>query len=104
MIELNSQGEGMKSLAAIAVVAVIAVFGAIGFAHSGLYDVSARSQHSGFVNWLLTATSRASVARRAGNIDVPDLMHMIVNPIVPPRVITVSRQSTSTRNRPIGTG
>ena len=63
----------MKFLVAIAAVAVMGVFGAIGFAYSGLYDVSASSPHSGFVNWLLTATSRASVARRAGGIDVPDL-------------------------------
>lgn len=63
----------MKVLVAIAVMAVFGVLGAIGFAYSGLYDVSASSPHSGFVHWLLTATSRASVARRAGNIDVPDL-------------------------------
>lgn len=63
----------MKFLVVIAVVLVLGVFGAIGFAYSGLYDVSASSPHGGFVNWLLTTTSRASVERRAGGIEVPDL-------------------------------
>jgi mono/diheme cytochrome c family protein len=63
----------MKFLVAIAVVAVIGALGAIGFAYSGLYDVSASSPHGGFISWLLAATSRASVARRAGGVDVPDL-------------------------------
>jgi mono/diheme cytochrome c family protein len=63
----------MKFLVAFAVVAVVGVLGAIGFAYSGLYDVSASAPHSGFVNWVLTVTSRASVERRAAGIEVPDL-------------------------------
>jgi mono/diheme cytochrome c family protein len=66
-------GNALKTLIAIAVVLVFGVLGAIGFAYSGIYDVSAGSSHSGFVNSLLTATSRASVARRAAGIEVPDL-------------------------------
>ncbi len=63
----------MKFLVAIAVVLTFGVLGAIGFAYSGIYDVSAGSSHSGFFNWLLTATSRASIKRRAAGIVVPDL-------------------------------
>ena len=49
---------------------VLAVFG---FAFLGFYDVSASSPHGGLVTWLLSTTSHASVERRAGEIDVPDL-------------------------------
>jgi len=49
---------------------VLAVFG---FASLGFYDVSASSPHGGLVSWLLSTTSHASVERRAGEIDVPDL-------------------------------
>ena len=40
---------------------------------SGLYDVSADVPHGEVAGWLLATASRASVARRAANIDVPDL-------------------------------
>ena len=39
--------------------------------YTGLYDVSASSPHSGFVNWILSTTSHASVQRRASEIEVP---------------------------------
>jgi len=45
----------------------------VGFAYSGIYDVSASSSHSGLVNWLLSTTSHASMERRAKGIDVPDI-------------------------------
>ncbi len=54
-------------------VVVIVVIAIVGFANSGIYDVSASSSHSGIVNWLLTTTSHASVERRAQHVDVPDL-------------------------------
>lgn len=63
----------MKLFITIAIAVAVVVIGAVGFAYSGLYDVSASSSHSGFVNWLLSTASHASVARRAGNIDVPNL-------------------------------
>ncbi|MEE8057151.1 MAG: cytochrome c [Pseudomonadales bacterium] len=47
--------------------------GSIGFAYSGLYDVSARTPHSGIVNWLLSTVSHASIERRAHKVQVPDL-------------------------------
>ena len=63
----------MKILTTLLFVLIAAVLGAVGFAYSGLYDVSASSSHSGFVEWLFSTTSRASIERRAGEIEVPDL-------------------------------
>lgn len=63
----------MKLLATLLIVIVLIVVGAIGFAYSGIYDVSASSPHSGPVSWLLSTTSHASIERRAGAVDVPDL-------------------------------
>ena len=63
----------MKILTTLLIVLIAAVLGAIGFAYSGLYDVSASASHSGFVEWLLSTTSHASIERRAGEIEVPDL-------------------------------
>jgi mono/diheme cytochrome c family protein len=63
----------MKILSTLVITAAIVLLGVIGFAYSGLYDVSASSSHSGFVDWLLSTTSQASIERRAGEIEVPDL-------------------------------
>jgi len=63
----------MKTLITLVVVVIVGLMGAIGFAYSGLYDVSANSQHSAFVKWFLATTSRASVARRANDIEIPSL-------------------------------
>ncbi len=63
----------MKTLITLVIVVIVGLMGAIGFAYSGLYDVGASSPHSGFVNWLLSTTSHASVERRARDIEVPNL-------------------------------
>lgn len=63
----------MRFLSAVLLVIVLILIGTIGFAYSGLYDVSATATHSGVVDWLLATTSDASVERRARDIDVPDL-------------------------------
>ncbi len=63
----------MKLLMTLLGVIVLIAVGAIGFAHSGIYDVSASASHSGPVSWLLSTTSHASIKRRAGAVDVPDL-------------------------------
>lgn len=63
----------MKTLITLAIVVIVGLMGAIGFVYSGLYDVGASSPHSGFVNWLLSTTSHASVERRARDIEVPNL-------------------------------
>lgn len=63
----------MKSLFAVLVVAALVVLGVVGFAYSGFYDVSAKSAHSGLVNWLLSTTSHASIERSAKAVVVPDL-------------------------------
>jgi len=63
----------MKTPALILAVVVIGIIATLGFASSGIYDVSANSSHSGLVSWLLSTTSHASIERRARNIEVPDL-------------------------------
>ena len=63
----------MKTLFTLVVVVGVGLAGAIGLAYTGLYDVAASSPHSGFLNWLLSTTSHASVERRARDIEVPNL-------------------------------
>ena len=63
----------MKTFTTLLAVVVVGVLAAVGFAYSGLYDVSASSPHGGFVSWLLSTTSHASIERHASEIDVPDL-------------------------------
>ncbi|MDH3304390.1 MAG: cytochrome c [Gammaproteobacteria bacterium] len=63
----------MKSLKVVVPLLAIAAILMVGFAYSGLYDVSASAPHSGIVDWLLSTTSDASVKRRAKGILVPDL-------------------------------
>lgn len=63
----------MKVILVVIVTVLVLVLGLVGFAYSGWYDVSASSQHSGVVSWLLSTTSRASVERRASEIQAPDL-------------------------------
>ena len=68
----------MKTLKTIVISAAMAMVAAIGFAYSGFYDVSASSPHSGFVNWLLSTASHASVERRASEIEVPNLDDVVL--------------------------
>ena len=63
----------MKTLKIVVSLLAIAAILMVGFAYSGLYDVSASSPHSGIVDWLLSTTSDASVKRRAKEIQVPEL-------------------------------
>ncbi len=63
----------MKTLTTLIIAVAVALLGIVGYAYSGLYDVSASSSHSGFVDWLLSTTSHASIERHANNIAVPDL-------------------------------
>ena len=63
----------MKTLKALIIAVAIGLVAIIGFAYSGIYDVSAGSSHSGIANWLLSTTSHASVKRQAKAIEVPDL-------------------------------
>lgn len=63
----------MKILATFILIGVILLVLLVGFAYSGLYDVSASSSHSAFTNWLLSTTAHASVERRASSVEVPDL-------------------------------
>ena len=63
----------MKTLTTFIISAAIGVTAIVGFAYSGIYDVSASSSHSRIVNWLLSTTSHASVKRQAKDIEVPNL-------------------------------
>lgn len=63
----------MKTLATLALIFTMSLVLLVGFAYSGLYDVSASSSHSGFTNWLLSTASHASVKRHASGVEVPDL-------------------------------
>ena len=60
----------LKTLVAAIVIGALAV---VGFAYSGIYDVGADSPHGEPIDWLLSTTSYASVARRAKDVEVPNL-------------------------------
>ncbi len=63
----------MKTLITTTIAIAIGVIAVVGFAYSGIYDVSAGSSHSSIVNWLLSTTSHASIERQAKGIEVPNL-------------------------------
>lgn len=63
----------MRILTTILIAVAIGSLLIVAFAYSGLYDVSATAPHSRLVSWFLSATSHASVQRRARDIEVPDL-------------------------------
>jgi len=63
----------MRTLIVFLAAALFVAFGIVGFTYSGLYNVGASSPHSTFSNWLMSTTSRASIRRRAGEVDVPNL-------------------------------
>ncbi len=63
----------MRILITVFVLAASLLLGAIGFAYSGLYNVAASKEHGGVFSWFLSTTSHVSIARRAADIEVPDL-------------------------------
>ena len=63
----------MKIITAFIFTIAIAFILLVSFAYSGFYDVSARSPHSAFTNWLAPMAMHASVKRRSKEIAVPDL-------------------------------
>ena len=63
----------MKKLKNLGIASAIALIAIVGFAYSGIYDVSAGSSHGSMVNWLLSTTTHASINRRAKNIETPNL-------------------------------
>ena len=62
-----------KLVVTILIVMVAALAGSAGFVYSGIYNVGADVPHGKVVGRLLSTTSRASVQRRAADIDVPEL-------------------------------
>jgi mono/diheme cytochrome c family protein len=69
----NGKGVGLKKL--IAVIVSLLVLSALGFAYiySGRYDIAANKPHHGITLWMLNLTIEKSVARRARDIQVPNL-------------------------------
>jgi mono/diheme cytochrome c family protein len=63
----------MNALTTLVAAIVIGALAIVGFAYSGTYDVGADVPHSGPIDWFLATTSHASVARRAQEVDVPNL-------------------------------
>ena len=66
----------MKLLAKVFAAILVVATGVVGFAYSGLYDVSASSPHNSVASWLLDMASNHSVERRAVGIEVPQLDEM----------------------------
>ena len=60
----------IKTLAALVLLSIAT---AIGYAYSGLYDVSADEPDGAFTRWLLVTTRNHSIDRRAAEITVPPL-------------------------------
>jgi mono/diheme cytochrome c family protein len=63
----------MKIISTLATAALILLLGIIGFAYSGIYDISANNSHSSLVSWFLSTTRHESIERRAKDVVVPDL-------------------------------
>lgn len=63
----------MKTLKTIVITIIVAVLAAIAYAYSGLHDVRATTRHGAVAEWVLSTTVEKSVARRAKEVDVPDL-------------------------------
>jgi mono/diheme cytochrome c family protein len=59
------------SILLICVVLVIVIF--LVYIYSGIYNVSAQKDHTGFVKWVLNTTMEESVKHHAKGIVVPDL-------------------------------
>lgn len=63
----------MNKIFTLMIVMFFVGMGVIGYAYSGLHDVSASSPHSAFADWFLSTTAHASIDRRASDVDVPNL-------------------------------
>lgn len=67
----------MKILSGIAITVVIGIVGICFFVYSGLIDVSATTQESAPVKWILENTRVNAIQRRADDIVVPDLADQV---------------------------
>ena len=63
----------MRTLLVFVLVLIVAAGGAVGFAYSGLLDVSSTASEPRLFRWLLQTARENSVQRRAADIAVPDL-------------------------------
>ncbi len=64
--------EPMKTVRTAVVLLVLLAAAGLAFIYSGLYNVAADEEHSGFVRWVLHTTQSKSVHRRAEQVVVPD--------------------------------
>ena len=63
----------MKRIRLLIVLLVLAVVGGFAFIYSGIFNVSAKTEDSALLRWLLHTTMAQSVAKRSREIEVPDL-------------------------------
>ncbi len=63
----------MNILKLLTVLTVIGFVGVYGFVQSGIFNVSAKTEDGPVLTWLLHTTMEKSVAKRATDIEVPDL-------------------------------
>lgn len=63
----------MKPLALMLGVLILVSVGGLLIVFTGLYDVAATRTHGDVANWIFSTTMRRSVARRAADVEVPDL-------------------------------
>jgi len=63
----------MRLFKQIVVLGILLIIGAIGFAYSGLINVSAIGKDPALVSWFLETTREHSVERRAKEVTAPDI-------------------------------
>ena len=63
----------MKTVVTVVLVLLVLALAAVGFIHSGLYDVAADTPDTGLIQWALETTQNRSVQRRAEEVQAPPL-------------------------------
>lgn len=63
----------MKTVVTVVLVLVVLALAAVGFIHSGIYDVAASTPDTGLIQWALETTQHSSVHRRAEEVQAPPL-------------------------------
>ena len=63
----------MKTVVTVVLVLLVLALAALGFIHSGIYDVAADTPDTGLIQWALETTQSRSVHRRAEQVQAPPL-------------------------------
>jgi mono/diheme cytochrome c family protein len=63
----------MKTAVTVVLVLLVVVLAALGFIHSGIYDVAAGTPDTGLIQWALETTQSRAVQRRAEQVKAPPL-------------------------------